>query len=311
MPAPITLTLAHSADADDAFMWWPLGDAGASPPIAPAIDTQEFRFIPIAGDIEEFNRRAAERADLDITAISMRTYADVHHRYALTNCGSSMGDGYGPKVVARHAMRFEELLNPNTTLAIPGERTTAYLALRLLLTSSAPHAAPRTPQVAPMPFDHIIPAVRAGKIDAGLVIHEGQVTFADAGLHLVADLGALWKQRTGLPLPLGGNAIKRDLDDRFGPGTLRRVAGILEQSIRHALDHRATGIEHARRMHGGMSGSMPIELVDRYIGMYVNPLTVDAGEPGRAAIERLLRDGAAAGFCPDPGPIRLISAMSQ
>lgn len=293
-----TLTLAHSADADDAFMWWPLGDAGASPAVEPAIDTGGFRFVPIAGDIEAFNRRAVERGDLDITAISMRAYPEVRARYALTSCGCSMGDGYGPRVIARQAMGFADLLDPARAIAIPGERTTAFLALRLLLGA--------TPRFVALPFDQVIPAVRAGRADAGLVIHEAQITFAEARLHLVADLGALWKQRTGLPLPLGGNAIRRDLDERFGPGTLGRVTAVLARSIRHALDHRSHGLEHARRLPGGMSGTMAVEDVDRYVGLYVNDLTLDAGERGRAAIELLLNKGHEAGFCPDPGPIELV-----
>ncbi|HVZ93239.1 MAG TPA: MqnA/MqnD/SBP family protein [Phycisphaerales bacterium] len=298
----MTLTLAHSADADDAFMWWPLGNAAASPPIEPAIDTRGFSFEPIPEDIERLNRRAIERADLDITAVSIRAYPDIRHNYALTSCGMSIGEGYGPRVVSRTPINFTDLLDPARTLAIPGEKTTAFLALRLLLAG-----APRT---ITMPFGDIIPAVRAGRADAGLLIHEGQLTYTGAGLHLIADLGALWKEQTGLPLPLGANAVRRDIDARFGTGALPRLTRVLTDSIQYALTHRARGIEHARRMKGGLSATMELADIDRYLDMYVSKLTLDAGNVGRRAIEMLLTRGHAAGYCPDPGPIDLLEPIS-
>jgi len=283
-PRP-TVTIGHSPDPDDAFMWWPL-DGG--------IDTGRFRFKAVPEDIESLNRRAVERGDLDVTAISMHSYALVHERYALTSFGASVGDGFGPKIVAREPHKRHWLAEPGRTIAIPGERTTAYLAGRLCIG--------RPFEFVAMPFERIIDAVASGETDAGIVIHEGQLTFADAGLALVADLGAWWLERTGLPLPLGANAVRRDLDERFGPGATGEIAGALSRSIAHALANRDQGVEHAQAFARGI----PRTTTDEFISMYVNELTIDLGDRGARAVERLLRDGAEAGLCPDPGPIELV-----
>jgi len=285
-----TLTIGHSPDPDDAFMWWPLDGA---------IDTGRFRFRAVPEDIESLNRRAVERGDLDITAISMHTYALTHGRYALTNSGASVGDGFGPKIVSAEPHGRAWLSTPGLTIAIPGERTTAFLATRLCIGREFGFVA--------MPFETIIDAVADGSVDAGVIIHEGQLTYRDAGLSLIADLGAWWKQRTGLPLPLGANAIRRDLDDRFGAGSMREVAGILGRSIEHALSHRDEGVAYAQRFARGL----PAATTDEFISMYVNDLTVDLGEVGARAVERLLHDGARAGLCPDPGEIDLVFAQPR
>lgn len=284
-----TLTLGHSPDPDDAFMWWPLDGA---------IDTGRFRFRAVPEDIESLNQRAVERADLDITAISMHTYALVHERYALTSAGASVGDGFGPKIVSKDPHDRDWLKSPGLTIAIPGERTTAYLATRLCIGQPFDFVA--------MPFETIMDAVANGKVDAGVIIHEGQLTYHESGLSLIADLGAWWKERTGLPLPLGANAIRRDLDDRYGPGAMREVAAILSRSIEHALSHRDEGVAYARQFARGL----PESITDEFISMYVNDLTIDLGDLGARAVERLLNDGAKAGLCPDPGKIDLVFPAS-
>ncbi len=290
----IPLTLAHSPDPDDAFMWWPLGvpDLG----MKPAIDTGRFTFQPIAADIHDLNVRAVERADLDITAISMFALAHASRNYVMTSCGSSMGDGYGPKVLATSPHPSEWLKTPGLTIAVPGERTSAFLVLRLMLGGAFTFRA--------MHFREIIPAVLRGEVDAGLVIHEAQVTFQDAGLHLVADLGKWWTESTGLPMPLGANAIRRDLDDRFGTGTSHEVAGILRASIEHALAHRDQGLDYAMRY----AGDTPRPLADRFIGLYVNDLTLDMGPRGERAVAELLGRAADAGLAPRLPSIDVVRA---
>lgn len=284
-------------------MWWPLGDAREGRP--PSIDTGRFRYTAVPEDIEALNQRAASAADLDITAISMHNYPHVRARYALTNCGASMGDGYGPKLVARPATTrgrggsLEWLSDPSIRVAIPGVRTTAWLALRLCLGREVNHVA--------MPFDRIIQAVAQGEVDAGLVIHEGQLSYADDGLELVVDLGAWWLKETGLPLPLGANALRRDLDTRHGPGSMRDVAGALRRSIEHALNLRTEGLDYAM----GFARDISRARADEFVAMYVNNLSVDAGERGAAAIRTLLARGSAAGLCPDPGDIDLVAPAHE
>lgn len=307
-PRPL-LTLAHSPDPDDVFMWWPItgkiepdgspaaGDAGR-----PVIDTGRFRYRAVPADIEVLNRRAADRGDLEITALSFRAYADVQDRYVLTACGSSFGDGYGPKVIAKGELKVADLSRPGVRIAVPGRRTTAFLALGLLLGPEIMRDAARFIEV---PFEQVIPTVAQGRADAGVVIHEGQVTFADAGLRLVVDLGEWWKRTAGLPLPLGANAIRRDLDERYGPGSLADVARTLRRSIDHAVARRAESVEYtvpfalANMDRAGDAPSRPLlERVDRYISMYVNSWTIDMGDAGREAVRRILGAGADAGLCP-------------
>lgn len=318
------LTLAHSPDADDAFMWWPLtgkvnprdrDKRGVAEPLTkPIIDTGRFRFLAVPADIEALNRRAVDAGDLDITALSMHAYPHVKDRYILTACGSSMGDGYGPKLVCRRATLadlgadgvLDRLRHAGLTLAIPGRRTTAFLTLSLMLGAlpSSPGSVPPAPRIVEMPFDRVIPSITEGEADAGLVIHDAQLTFEGAGLVQVADLGAWWRADTGgLPLPLGANAVRRDLDDRFGAGTLKEVASLLEQSVRVSLERREESLEYVAAFAPGTSP----EQVDRYINMYVTALTMHAGERGLSAIRQLLERGARAGLCPDPGEVEMLS----
>lgn len=315
----LLLTLAHSPDPDDAFMWWPI--TGMVSPTGeplpggrgrPAIDTGRFSFRSLPADIEALNRRAAQTGDLDITALSVRTYADVADRYAITACGASFGDGFGPKVVVRQDSPVRtpaDLRREGLLIAIPGRRTTAFMMLGLVL-QGGPESTGRMPAFIEMPFDLIISAVARGESDAGLVIHEGQLTFADAGLRLIVDVGQWWKGRTGLKLPLGVNAVRRDLDARYGPGSLKDVGGALRRSVAHAMAHWDESVRYTMAFaqanvdRGG--GAPPsLERVDRYCRMYVSEETRDMGEAGREAIRRLLSDGAAAGLCPEVSDIDL------
>lgn len=277
---PRTLRLGHSPDPDDAFMFYGLA--------AEKIDTRGWRFEHVLEDIQTLNDRA-RRGELEITAVSIHAYPHVASTYALTNCGSSMGDGYGPLVVARTGMEVEGLRG--RTIAVPGLLTTAYLALQLRL-----GAGRFTPKV--MPFDTILQAVASGEADAGLIIHEGQLTYANQGLQAVTDLGVWWKETRGLPLPLGGNAIRRDLGD----AAMREVTAILKQSILYSLEHRQEAVAHAMRY----ARDMGRDLADRFVGMYVNEWTIDYGPTGRRAVELLLAEGAKAGLVPQIGPIDFI-----
>ncbi|MBL8875711.1 MAG: ABC transporter substrate-binding protein [Phycisphaerae bacterium] len=324
MPLPIPLTLAHSPDPDDAFMWWPLtgkinpdgspqpGEAGK-----PCIDTGRFRFNALPADIHVLNKRAAREGDLQITALSARAYADVKDRYIITSCGGSFGDGYGPKVVVRGDQDADSiklscedcLKKPGVRIAVPGMQTTAFLLLGLVL---GPEIAKQRERFVGLPFEKIIGAVARREVDAGLVIHEGQLTFADAGLRMMLDVGAWWKAKTGLLTPLGVNAIRRDLDRLHGAGTVAEVARLLMQSVAYSMEHRDESTRYtlpfalANVTRAGNTGEAPtLERVDRYCRMYVTPETLDMGDKGRAAIQRLLTEGAAAGLCPDPGTIDL------
>jgi 1,4-dihydroxy-6-naphthoate synthase len=263
---PITIRVAHSPDSDDAFMFYALA--------AGKIDTGDRRYVHELQDIESLNRRAAN-AELEVTAVSFHAYAYLHERYALLPHGCSMGDGYGPRLVARAALQRDvrDAL-AGTLVAIPGERTTANLALKLL----RPDA--RTVLV---PFDEIEDHVLAGHSDVGLLIHEGQLTYADRGLHLWQDLGAWWKAKTGLPLPLGGNVVRKDL----GEALVKLVSRDLRASIVYALAHRAPALAHAMQYARGLDTAR----TDTFVGMYVNDWTVDYGEVGRKAV-RYLMDAA-------------------
>lgn len=322
MESRIELTLAHSTDPDDVFMWWPITGMIEPPThkegqeVSPArgvsepeMDTGRFRFVPIAADIAALNRRAIGRGDLDITAISMNCYARVAGAYRLTCFGSSMGNGYGPKVVARRQNKAtrgvaspvcyaEELAIPEgSVVAIPGRETTAFLLLSMMLGEAREYV-----RFVEMPFDRILETVGKDGITHGLLIHQSQLTFGQMGLELVADVGAWWLEKTGLPLPLGGNAVRRDLDARHGSGTTRQVARLLDASIRYALAHRDRSIEYCMKF----APEITREQAERYIEMYVNDLTVDAGEVGERAVRRLLEEGFRLGLCPDAGPIDML-----
>ena len=287
------LRLGHSPDPDDAFMWFPLTGEG-TPDGRPLIDTGRFRFETVQQDIETLNRRSLT-GDLDITAVSVAQYPWIAERYAFTSCGSSMGDGYGPKVVAREPRPVEWLRSLEVRLAIPGRRTSAFLATAMMLGRPPANAVEA-------PFDEIIDRVASGGFDAGVVIHEGQLTFEARGLSLVADLGAWWTGKTKLPLPLGGNVIRRDLEERYGPGTLREVTATLLRSVRYAIEHRAEAIDYALRFARGLDRA----LADRFVAMYVNKHTLDFGPTGREAVRRFLAEAADANLVPRPAVIDFI-----
>ena len=271
-----TIRVAHSPDSDDAFMFYALA--------AGKIDTGERRYVHELADIETLNRRAAQ-GELEVTAVSFHAYAYLHQRYALLPHGASIGDGYGPRLVAREPAPTDVTAAlAGRRVAIPGERTTATLTLKLLRTDV------RTVIV---PFDQIEDAVLEGQADVGLLIHEGQLTYADRGLRLWLDLGAWWKGRTGLPLPLGGNVVRKDLGDTM----IRAISGDLRASIVYGLAHRAPALAHAQRYARGLAP----ERTDAFVGMYVNDYTVDYGSTGRAAVQRLLDDAHGAGLIP---PVR-------
>jgi 1,4-dihydroxy-6-naphthoate synthase len=266
------ITLGHSPDPDDAFMFYALA--------ADKIDTDGLSFRHIIEDIETLNRRAMN-AELDITAISIHAYAHVLDQYALLTSGASMGDNYGPLVIAREAMTIDELRR--VKIAVPGEMTTAYLSLRLCVGDV------KTTVIA---FDKIMDAVERGEADAGLLIHEGQLTYSARGFTKVVDLGEWWKSETGLPLPLGGNAIKKSL----GPELIKRVSDLLRESIEYGLNHREVAVRHSMKYGRGMEES----LTDKFVGMYVNDYTIDYGERGREAVRLLLERAYEAGIIPRP-----------
>jgi 1,4-dihydroxy-6-naphthoate synthase len=238
-------------------------------------------------DIETLNRRAL-RGELEVTAVSIHAYAQLLDKYALLPSGCSMGDRYGPMVVARKPMTIEELRRAR--IAVPGTLTTAFLTLRLLLPDGFAHDV--------MPFDQILDAVASGKYDAGLIIHEGQLTFQNQGLHLVVDLGVWWQEKTGLPLPLGGNVVRRDL----GEATMKQISRLLKESIRYALDHRSDALDYALKY----ARDMDKKLADQFVGMYVNDWTLDYGPRGREAVRRLLAEGHKAGVIPSPVAVEFV-----
>lgn len=300
-----TLTLAHSADADDVFMWWPItGKIDPANPgrvvEPPAIDTGRFSYRALPEDIQALNRRAIERGDLDITAVSFFAYPAIRARYAVTSCGSSFGDGYGPKVVGRPGVDGAALRRRGVRIAVPGRNTSAFCALTALLGAGRFEAIET-------PFDRVVEAVTDGRADAGVVIHEAQLTFGGAGLALIEDLGAWWKGSTGLPMPLGANAVRLDLEDRFGAGTLEGIAATLRNSIEHAVSHAAEGRAYAM----GFSPLKTDAELARYIGMYVNRWTVDCRPDGVRAVERLLAAGHAAGLCDKVDRLRVIGAPPE
>ncbi|MGA0286683.1 MAG: menaquinone biosynthesis family protein [Phycisphaerales bacterium] len=282
---PQLLRLGHSPDPDDAFMWWPLEADDATTP--PVFDPR-FRFERVALDIERLNRRAEDAAAedrLEITAISCAAYPWVSDRYVLTACGSSIGDGYGPKLVAPAGRDLASL--EGARVAVPGLRTTAFVTSSLLL-------GPGRFTPVEVEFDRIEQAVAGGEVDAGVVIHEGQLTFERHGLKLLVDLGAWWRDRTGLPLPLGANAVRRDLVERLGAEAAADLAGLLRRSVEHAMDHREDSIHVAM----GFARGLEPELADRFVEMYVNRWTLEYGQAGRRAVARLLGEAATAGLVP-------------
>ena len=278
MSSPQTLIrVGHSPDPDDAFMFYALAQG--------KIDTGPYRFEHELVDIETLNRRAFE-GELELTALSLHAYAHLVDKYVLCPCGASMGDGYGPMVVAREGIPIGELASK--TIAVPGTLTTAFLALRLCLGGEFGHVV--------APFDEIIPAVVAGefggkRIDAGLVIHEGQLTYARENLTLLVDLGRWWQEETGLPLPLGANALRKDLP----AAAISDVSRLLKQSIEYGLSHRDEALDYALSYGRGLDRAQG----DQFVGMYVNDWTLDLGPRGREAVATLLARGYAAGAIPN------------
>lgn len=264
--------MAHSPDSDDAFMFYALAEG--------LIDTGDLRFEHELQGIQELNERAM-RGELEVTAVSIHAYAYIADTYQLLPHGASMGERYGPRLVGRRALDADELAG--TTVAVPGELTSAYLALKLWN--------PRIRTVV-RPFDQILEEVADGRLEAGLVIHEGQLTYGDHGLCLLADLGEWWHGETGLPLPLGGNVIRRDL----GPDLVRRISACLRESIRYSLEHREDAMRYAMRYARGLSP----RTADSFVAMYVNQRTLDYGADGREAVSLFLRMGAEAGILPGP-----------
>jgi 1,4-dihydroxy-6-naphthoate synthase len=270
-----TLTLGHSPDPDDAFMFY-----GLAKELVPA---HGFRFEHILQDIQTLNERAT-RGELDITAVSIHAYAYVSDQYALLPSGASMGDGYGPMLVSQQKFTKAELARKK--IAVPGTMTSAFLALQLWLDKPAKEI-----DYVVVPFDQIFQAVRGGRADVGLIIHEGQLTWQNEGLVVCEDLGAWWgRENNGLPLPLGGNVIHK----RFDPATRKKISDTLTASIQFSLDHRPEAVEHALQY----ARDMGRDLADKFVGMYVNHWTLDYGEKGREAIRRFLGQGFEKGLLP-------------
>jgi 1,4-dihydroxy-6-naphthoate synthase len=269
-PTTLALRLAHSPDSDDAFMFYALATGKVRLP--------GVKFTHILSDIETLNQ-AAHQETYDITAMSFYGYAFVGDKYVLLDCGASFGEGYGPIVVASHPIRMTELAGHR--IAVPGILTTSYLTLKLF----EPNV-----EVVTMPFDRILDAVKAGEVEAGLLIHEGQLLFSEMGLHRVVDLGQWWQETTGLPLPLGANAIRRQLGPKIG----LQVARAIRESVAYALDHRERALDYAMQF----ARDMDPTLADKFIGMYVNRWTLNYGEEGRRAVRELFARGAAVGLVP-------------
>ena len=265
-----TIHVAHSPDSDDAFMFYALAEG--------KIDTGDLRYVHELQDIETLNQRAL-RGELEVTAVSIHAYAYLADRYALLPHGASMGDQYGPRLVAREPMSRASVRGKR--VAIPGPLTSAFLAMRLYEPDFIP---------VPTPFDVIEDAVERGDVDLGLLIHEGQLTFADRGLHLVADMGEWWFTETGLPLPLGGNVVRKDL----GASLTREISRHLRASIAYGLKHRKGALDHAMQYARGLERSR----ADTFVGMYVNDWTLDYGDRGRQAVRLFLNRGHDSGFIP-------------
>ena len=273
-----TIHVAHSPDSDDAFMFYALA--------AGKIDTDGLTYVHELQDIESLNQRAL-RGELEVTAVSIHAYAYLSDRYALLPHGASMGDRYGPRLVARTPMKPAEIRGKR--IAVPGPLTSAYLALQLFEPNFTPIMTP---------FDQIEQVVMDGGADLGLLIHEGQITYADNGLHLIQDLGEWWFGETGLPLPLGGNVVRKDLGDAL----TRKISRQLRESIAYGLDHRAGALDHAMQYARGLDRSK----ADTFVGMYVNDWTLDYGERGRRAVRQFLERGVSAGIIKQPVTVEFV-----
>jgi len=275
------INIAHSPDPDDAFMFHALAND--------KIECGNYEFTHTLQDIETLNQRALQ-GELELTAVSIHGYAYMTDKYAICSCGASMGDNYGPMVVAREACSIEDLKGKK--IAIPGKMTSAFLALNLLLGTD-------TSEYEIHDFDQILNVVERGDADAGLIIHEGQLTYENQGLKLIVDLGEWWYELTdGLPLPLGANAIRKDL----GQQVMDEVTAILKQSIQYGLDHREAALDHALQYGRDLDRAK----ADKFVGMYVNDWTLDFGEKGREAVSLFLKKGHEAGIIPEPVDVEFI-----
>ena len=283
------LRIGHSPDPDDAFMWWPLSSTETG------FDSGRFRYEPVPDDIESLNRRA-ETGELEITALSCAQAARVSATYALTSCGASIGQALGPKIVARRQLGPDELESDDAVLAVPGTRTSAFAATSIML-------GPGSFRHTEVPFDQIIQGVVAGEFTAGLVIHEGQLTFAEAGLHLVADLGMWWSSHCGLPLPLGVNAVRHDLAEHHGAQTLVEINSDLRRCLEFALEHRGQALAYALRF----ARDLAPNLAEQFIDMYVNRWTLDLGSVGEAAVRTFLQEIHKVGLGPDPRGVEFVA----
>lgn len=273
------ISIAHSPDSDDAFMFYGLATN--------KVRVNGYKFSHVLCDIETLNQRAIREAFFDVTAISFHAYPYLQDNYALMACGGSVGEGYGPMIIATRQYDLDEIRR--IRIAVPGTLTTAYLALKLF----APEI-----ETAVVPFDQIIPEVLAGNFQAGLIIHEGQLTWSRSGLSRILDLGEWWREQTGLPLPLGGNAIRRSLGD----SVMVTVTRALRDSIQHGLDHRDEALAYAMQF----ARDLDTSLADKFVGMYVNERTLNYGDDGRQAIRRLLEMGHERGIIPHPVKIDFV-----
>jgi 1,4-dihydroxy-6-naphthoate synthase len=278
-PAPIEIKLAHSPDSDDAFMFYALATHKLSTP--------GYKYTHILSDIQSLNEAALEET-YDVTAISFAAYPELRDKYVLLDCGASFGEGYGPIVVSTKALKGQELAGKR--IAVPGTKTSAYLTLRLFEANFEPVVTP---------FDKIIDAVQNNLVEAGLLIHEGQLLFPEKGLHKVIDLGIWWQEQTGLPLPLGGNAVRKAL----GPLLGRQIAKTIRNSVAYGLEHREEALNYAMQF----ARDMNMELADTFIGMYVNKWTLGYGEKGRQAVKELIVRGTRAGILPEPPVVEFLS----
>lgn len=273
-----TIRIGHSPDSDDAFMFYALAKE--------TIPTDGIQVVHVIEDIESLNQRAL-KGELEVTAVSIHAYAYIADKYALMPCGSSMGDRYGPILVANQLFPASELKGKK--IAIPGKMTTAYLTCSLFESDF---------EAIEVPFDQIIDFVKSGQADAGLIIHEGQLTYGESGMHKILDLGEWWYQETGLPLPLGGNVIRRDL----GNEKMRKVTRLVRQSIQHSLDNRAEALDYAMIY----ARDMETKTADRFVGMYVNEYTIDYGDSGREGVRELLKRGYESGIISQPVDIEFV-----
>ncbi len=275
----VEIKLAHSPDSDDAFMFYALATHKLSTP--------GYRYTHVLSDIQTLNE-AALTETYDVTAVSFAAYPTLRDKYILLDCGASFGDGYGPIVVSSKSMKKEEIAGKR--IAVPGLKTTAYLSLKLFEPNF---------EAVVMPFDKILDAVQSDVVEAGLLIHEGQLLFPQLGLHKVLDLGIWWHEQTGLPLPLGGNAVRKSL----GPAVGREIARVIRESVTYGLEHREDALKYAMQF----ARDMETELADKFVGMYVNKWTLGYGEKGKQAVRELIERGTKAGLLPAPPTIEFLS----